>query len=79
MTVTTTTDVEVPAWFAHCADLVDGLTTDQRDRVIRTVHSSYLEGMDPERDNVEALVRLVRGERTTNQAIDEIKAAFGFG
>jgi len=55
------------------ADLFEGLTSDERRAVIVAVADNVLEGWEPERADIEALVDVVRGKCTTAEYIEQVR------
>ena len=61
-----------PSWTAQWPDLLDGLTGDERRAVIVAVADNVLEGWEPERADIEALVDVVRGKCSTAEYIERV-------
>lgn len=53
-------------------DLFDGLTVDERRVVINAVADNVLEGWQPGRADIEALIDVVRGKSTTRNYIKSV-------
>jgi hypothetical protein len=62
-----------PSWTERWPDLLDGLTGDERRAVIVAVADNVLEGWEPERADIEALVDVVRGKCTTAEYIERVR------
>ena len=60
-------------WTKRWPDLFDGLTSDERRVVIVAVADNVLEGWQPERADIEALVDVVRGKCTTREYIERVR------
>jgi Antitoxin VbhA len=60
-------------WTKRWPDLFDGLTSDERRVVIVAVADNVLEGWQPERADIEALVDVVRGRCTTREYIERVR------
>lgn len=60
-------------WTQRWADLFDGLTSDERRAVIVAVADNVLEGWEPERADIEALVDVVRGKCTAAEYIERVR------
>lgn len=56
-------------WKQQCADLLDGLSSDDRRILINAVATNVLAGWRPSRADVKALIEVVRGEVTVEQYI----------
>jgi hypothetical protein len=55
------------------ADLFEGLTSDERRAMIVAVADNVLEGWEPERADIEALVDVVRSKCTTAEYIERVR------
>jgi hypothetical protein len=60
-------------WTKPWPDLFDGLTSDERRAVIVAVADNVLEGWQPERADIDALVDVVRGKCTTREYIERVR------
>jgi Antitoxin VbhA len=60
-------------WTKRWSDVLDGLTSDERRVVIVAVADNVLEGWQPERADIEALVDVVRGKCTTREYIERVR------
>lgn len=60
-------------WTERWPDLFDGLASDERRVVITAVADNVLEGWQPEREDIEALVDVVRGKCTTREYIERVR------
>ena len=60
-------------WTKRWSDVLDGLTSDERRVVIIAVADNVLEGWQPERADIEALVDVVRGKCTTREYIERVR------
>ena len=63
-------------WPERWPDLFDRLTSDERRVVIDAVADNVLEGWQPEREDREALVDVVRGKCTTREYIARVRCDF---
>jgi Antitoxin VbhA len=59
-------------WTERWPGLFEGLTSDERRVVINAVADNVLEGCQPEREDIEALVDVVRGKCTTREYIERV-------
>jgi Antitoxin VbhA len=62
-----------PSWKERWPDLLDGLTGGERRAVIVAVADNDLEGWQPERADIEALVDVVRSKCTTAEYIERVR------
>lgn len=62
-------DADGRDWKQQCADLLDGLSTDDRRILINAVATNVLAGWRPSRADVMALIEVVRREVTTEEYI----------
>jgi hypothetical protein len=60
-------------WTKRWPDVLDGLTSDERRVVIVAVADNILEGWQPRREDIEALVDVVRGKCTTREYIERVR------
>jgi hypothetical protein len=60
-------------WTKRWPDLFNHLTSDERRVVIIAVADNVLEGWQPEREGIEALVDVVRGKCTTTEYIERVR------
>jgi hypothetical protein len=60
-------------WAKRWPDVLDGLTSDERRVVIVAVADNVLEGWQPGREDIEALVDVVRGKCTTGEYIERVR------
>jgi Antitoxin VbhA len=66
-------EVSGSTWTKRWSDVLDGLTSDERRVVIVAVADNVLEGWQPERADIEALVDVVRGKCTTREYIERVR------
>jgi hypothetical protein len=62
-------------WLHRWPDLFDGLTAEQRRIVITAVADNVLDGWRPRRADIQALVDVVCGNRTTEEYIDTVRTS----
>ena len=62
-----------PSWTERWPDLLNGLTGVERRAVINAVADNVLEGWQPQRADLEALVDVVRGKCTTEEYIERVR------
>ncbi len=61
------------SWTKRWPDLFDGLTSDELRVVIVAVADNVLEGWEPERADIDALVDVVRGKCTTEEYLERVR------
>lgn len=55
------------AFLVRDADLIDSLDDNTRRALLNVLHNHALEGFEPERHHVEALIRYIREEITSDE------------
>ena len=66
---------KIGTWMQRWPDLLDGLSNDQRRAVTNAVASNVLEGWDPSRAHIQALVDLARGDITIDDYTASVRAS----
>lgn len=61
-------------WRQRWPELLDGLTAEQRRAVITAVADNVLEGWQPSREDIQALVDVVTGKTSTEDYIRSVHA-----
>lgn len=62
-------------WMRRWPDLLDGLTAEERRAVVGAVADNVLEGWQPSRADVQALVDVVCGKTSTADYIRSVRAS----
>jgi hypothetical protein len=62
-------------WMRRWADLLDGLTAEERRAVVAAIADNVLEGWRPSRADVQALVDVVCGKTSTEDYIRSVRAS----
>lgn len=54
-------------WKQQCSDLLEGLNSDDRRVITNAVATNVLEGWEPNRAEIQALIDVVRGDITAEE------------